>query len=363
MMARRVKRIKGLFTTMVIVSIPLFFVQYFINGGSSGPVGYIILIAVAFFLFIQRPKYRVAFIIYTVISVVLGGVIEYNYPELVIGYTSHKQQVLDHIYTLILTILILVYIISYVREHYNKEKKGALAAEKLKSSFLTNMSHEIRTPLNAIVGYSQLLADDDYSKQEKEEQLDVVRDNAHILLNLIDDVLEMTRIEAGSIEIHNDQINVYEVMDGLYSKFSENFKLKNNSRITFTGNYDESAKEILIESDIIRVKQILSNVLNNAIKFTEHGNIIFGYSLNKKKSIEFHIIDSGIGIPEEEMDFIFEKFKKQQLRLDKHRLGAGLGLAISKNLVDMLQGRIEIESEEGQGTEVRIILPVKPKKV
>jgi signal transduction histidine kinase len=356
---RNHKYIRKPFTLLVIVTLPLFGVMFFMNGGSTGPVSMIFLIAIAFILFVQQKKYRKLFMAAVIVCFALMAGFEYFYPDLVIPYMSREQVIIDEFYTATVCALIMFYIANYVRKHYDKERQAALAAEKLKNSFLTNMSHEIRTPLNAIVGFSQVLAEEEISADETKDYAQQVNNNGKLLLTLIEDVLEMTDIEAGEIELKPDKLSLYDLINDLQIKYGRSAKLRGDNPIYFAVNNDDRAKDIILNTDIFRLKQALGNVLGNSIKFTNKGSIVFGYvELKKEQMIEFHILDTGIGIPTEEIDFVFDKFRKRELRIDKHYLGAGLGLPISKYLVEMLGGSVSIESEEKVGTDVRIRIPI-----
>ncbi len=354
--SRNMENIKKPFFVMVVITIPLFAVLTILNGGITGPMMYLFMLAIVFFFYMQKPKNIIYLVLYVFFTFGVIAYIEMEHPEIIVSYSSKEQQVVDTILTVMLVVGIFLYIVTYERKHYDRQRENALHAERVKASFLTNMSHEIRTPLNAIVGYAQLLADEECSFREGEDHMRVIRNNANILLNLVDDVLEMTRIESGTIELKNHEINLYELMQFLHQKFEDNTHLVSNPALKFVANYDEKAKDIVFYGDVIRIKQVLSNFLSNAFKFTETGVVILGYDLLKGNRIEFHVIDSGIGIPEKEKDFVFQKFKKQETGVEKYRLGAGLGLAIASNLTRLMKGTIELYSEQGEGTEVKLIL-------
>lgn len=243
-------------------------------------------------------------------------------------------------------------------EHLLKDaKKKAEEADSLKTAFLANMSHEIRTPMNAIIGFSDLLIDPEISEEEREGYIDYIRVNGENLLNLIDDIIDTAKIEAGQIKINPTRCDLNAIMDELYLYFSNQLVKMDKQQIDLSmeKGIDEDQFEIL--ADPYRLKQILFNLVNNAIKFTEAGHVKFGYTLKNMTTLEFYVTDTGIGIQEENMQFIFERFSHFESRFDYNVAGTGLGLAISKRLVELMGGEIDVESESGKGSRFFFTLP------
>ncbi len=236
-------------------------------------------------------------------------------------------------------------------------KKKAEEADSLKTAFLANMSHEIRTPMNAIIGFSDLLIDPEISEEERKGYIDYIRTNGENLLNLIDDIIDTAKIEAGQIKINPTRCDLNVIMDELYLYFSNQLVKMDKQQIDFQIEkaVDEDQFEIL--TDPYRLKQILSNLVNNAIKFTEEGQIKFGYIFKNLTTLEFYVSDTGIGIQKENLAFIFERFSHFESRFDYNVAGTGLGLAISKKLVELMGGNIDVESESGKGTRFVFTLP------
>lgn len=210
--------------------------------------------------------------------------------------------------------------------------------DRLKSAFLANMSHEIRTPLNAIVGFSDLLVDTE-SLEERKEYIKIVRENNDLLLQLISDILDLSKIEAGTFEMTNGDVDVYmlceDIVHSMKMKVPENVKLF----------FEPHLPEYHIISDKNRLHQVLANFVNNAIKFTSEGSIRVGYTL-KRDEIEFYVQDTGIGMEPENTEHIFERFVK----LNSFIHGTGLGLSICKSIVEQLGGKIGVDSELGKGS-------------
>ena len=241
-------------------------------------------------------------------------------------------------------------------------------ADKLKSSFLANMSHEIRTPMNSIIGFAGLLSEPSLNQVDREEYVELINSSCSTLLHLIDDILDVSKIEAGQIRIDKSNININSISQELYILFNNINANSNNDKVDFTLNVPEGY-DLTIYSDEIRLKQILNNLLSNAIKFTHEGKIEFGYTIIEKikkktreKYVKFFVKDSGIGISPQIKDSIFERFTKIEPDNNKIYRGAGLGLTISKKLTEMLDGQIWTESEIGIGSNFYLTIPATTKE-
>lgn len=239
-------------------------------------------------------------------------------------------------------------------EQLEVEKKHAQSADHLKSAFLATMSHELRTPLNSIIGFTGILIKERPGplNDEQKKQLGMVQNSARHLLTLINDVLDISKIEAGQLKIDFQLFNLPEVI-GKVVETNKPFADKKNLRLTVS--VDENIKEI--KSDNLRVQQILLNLVNNAIKFTEVGGISIRCFL-VKNFVKIQIIDSGIGIENEKINQLFEPFIQIDTGLTRKHEGTGLGLSICKKLTEMLNGKIEVESRYGSGSTFTVTLPV-----
>jgi len=231
-------------------------------------------------------------------------------------------------------------------------KEKAQESDLLKTAFLQNMSHEIRTPLNGIIGFSGLLNDEDLSKDEIREYTDLINQSGKRLIEIVNNVLDISKIQTGQVKIEKNQILIYSVFSDLTTFFYPAAAAKNIC-LCF---HNQDDKYTTIVSDEARLHQILVNLINNAIKFTKSGNIDYGFEI-KNHFIEFYVKDSGIGIQSEMHDRIFERFIQAEQSVKNNYDGAGLGLAISKGLVELLGGKIRVESEPGQGSTFYFTLP------
>ncbi len=240
-----------------------------------------------------------------------------------------------------------------LNKELGKAKTKAEESDKLKSAFLANMSHEIRTPMNAIVGFADLLKDPDVQSDKMEKYVNIINSNSHHLLTLINDIIDISKIEAGQVKLSNSSINLNDIMREMLSVF-KTLALRKNIDITL--RYSLPNVESNIEADETRVKQILTNLLNNALKFTQKGKIDFGYSIINS-NIRFFVNDTGIGIDTDNFNLVFERFRQVESHLTKKVGGTGLGLSISKALVELMGGQIWVESEKDKGSTFYFEIP------
>ena len=231
-------------------------------------------------------------------------------------------------------------------------KENAEESDKLKTAFLQNMSHEIRTPLNGIIGFSALLNEEGLSKDDIKGFTSIINQCGQRLIEIVNNVLEISKIQTGQVKIEKTPIFIDSILADLLTFFTPIADVKNISL-----HYDSPGdKQTTVFSDEGKLNQILTNLINNAVKFTKSGSIDFGYKI-EDDFVRFYVKDTGIGISEEMYVRIFERFVQAEVTVTRKYEGAGLGLAICKGLVELLGGTIWVESEINVGTTFYFTLP------
>lgn len=239
-----------------------------------------------------------------------------------------------------------------------KAKEKAEESDRLKSAFLANMSHEIRTPMNGILGFANLLKDPDLAGESQNEYIQIIQKSGVRMLNIINDIIDISKIEAGQIELSLSETNVNDQLKYIYTFFKPEVEQKGLQLLVHT---ELSNNEATIITDREKTYAVLTNLVKNAIKFTADGAIEFGYK-HKNDTLEFYVKDSGTGIPKEQTDLIFERFRQGSESHNKNYEGSGLGLSISKAYIEMLGGKIWVESIHGEGSTFYFTLPYESKE-
>ena len=270
---------------------------------------------------------------------------------------------------------------SYLRDITEKKKfieeleralEKARESDRLKTAFLSNISHEIRTPLNGIMGFSKLILKKDITNKDKKTFAEIIDESSNQLLYIIKDILDISNIEIGSVKIYNIKFNLNDLLSDVYEHYKMIFK---NKKIDFSLKYDKYDEPVEMNSDKGKLKQIISNLLNNALKFTEKGHVDFGYKIIKN-FVEFYVTDTGIGIEKELHEKIFDCFRQAEIDYTRRYGGNGLGLSISKGFIEVLGGKIWLKStvnnlpdlpvrqagDKTGGTTFYFTIPFKPTK-
>lgn len=244
----------------------------------------------------------------------------------------------------------------FLNEELIIAKEKAEESNRLKSAFLANMSHEIRTPMNGIIGFSQLLTSPELSGKKIKDYTNIIIQSGKHLLNIINDIIDISKIDSGQIQIHKKSFNINHVLNELFSFFNSQKIKAFSNKVKLITVLPLNDNEANIYTDETRFKQVFSNLVNNALKFTEEGIIEFGYKPEKDKLV-FYVKDTGIGINKNMQMLIFERFTQATINTEKLYGGTGLGLAISKACTKLLEGDIWLESEEGKGSTFFFSLP------
>jgi len=413
------KKYKFLIIPYIFISLLALSYLWFLNAGSSGSVPYVLMATLLIYVVLTRGFYRYVAVFVVLITFTVLLIWEYLYPELVVSYSSIETRYQDLYFTAIFCIGIIAFVASYIMRNYHDERKlvieqhdkilkqneeikkadqelinhkknlerlvkertqelektnlelqiaknKAEESDRLKTAFLSNMSHEIRTPMNAIIGFSHLLKDPNVTNENLNNYIDIITERGNQLLNIINDIIDISKIESGKINIHKSACNVNKLIDELYTMFYNTKELTKKSHIELRSVKPDVYEDIIINTDISRLKQILSNLIDNAIKFTQAGFVEIGYSIletSGSKKIQFYVKDSGIGISQENRNMIFNRFR--QIDESHTRLfgGTGIGLSISKNLAELLGGDLFVDSIKGEGSTFYLTLPYESVKI
>jgi two-component system, sensor histidine kinase and response regulator len=230
-------------------------------------------------------------------------------------------------------------------------KERAVESDRLKTSFLSNMSHEIRTPLNAIVGFAELLAQNNLDENDKKEFISHINQGSETLLNLIDDIIDISKIEAAQIRINYTAFRLAPLLSDLEALFEKNIKRLSKENLKIINDNHGIDPDLTIVTDSFRLRQIFINLLSNSVKFTDEGTVSFGIKNIDRDLISFYVKDTGIGIPRDKHVLIFDRFRQGHESKTKFYGGTGLGLAISKSMTELMGGNIYVDSEPGSGSE------------
>ncbi len=236
-------------------------------------------------------------------------------------------------------------------------KEKAEESNRLKTAFLNNMSHEIRTPLNGITGFLEILQDRNLKEEDKQKYINIVNKSSDRLIATVTDIIEISKIESGQIEVSIKEVPVNDMFNELYGFFSLEAKNKGLKLMQLPSLSDDEA---IVLTDNHKLNGILTNLVKNAIKFTDKGSVTFGYNL-KIDTLEFYVKDTGIGIPKDRQQAVFNRFEQADIEDTRVFEGSGLGLAIAKSYVETLGGKIWLKTEEGIGTEFMFTIPYKTK--
>lgn len=242
-----------------------------------------------------------------------------------------------------------------VQAELRQAKEKAEENDRLKSAFLANMSHEIRTPMNGILGFADLLKNPDLTGQQQAQFISIIEQSGHRMLNIINDLISISKIESGQMEVTNSETNLNERIEFLYHFFYAEASKKGLS-LYFTCAFPPLDAYVITDKE--KLDSVLINLIKNAIKYTDHGSITFGYRVWEKE-IEFFVRDTGKGIPSDKLDMVFERFMQVDSSVNSGYEGAGLGLSISKGLVELMGGQIKVKSEDAAGSEFSFTIPRK----
>jgi signal transduction histidine kinase len=342
----------------IILIFALMNVLWFTNSGIEGTVLIMSVLFLTIFVFLTHGKHQKIIIAAYLFNISILFLIQLTQPQLIKPYSSFMQRTIDHIVMTYIVLAATIPIILFIQKSYIIGKKKAEESERIKASFLANMSHEIRTPMNSILGFSELLRDPVLSEPDKEYYLEIIQENGRVLLQLLNNIMEISKLDAHIVKPNFREVNLVRLFDQIHLSFKADIDAKR--RIEFKIEKSTSDIDSVLYTDELMVYQIMSNLLSNAIKYTDSGFVTMGFhkDLSNEKMILF-VADSGIGIDQNQFDYIFDRFSQADENLTRHYGGVGLGLAITRELVKLLKGRILLESEKGRGSKFIVELPIR----
>lgn len=323
--------------------------------GSAGPSIVFLLSIIPLLIFFSPRKVQIISLTILSINVIGLFIIESFHPELITSYESDSQRSFDLLSVMVIFLIFEIPLLQFAKDSMLNDRNQALQSEERKTSMIANLSHEIRTPMNAILGFTELLSLPDVPKDEQKKYLEVIGQNGKILFNLLNNIINHSKLESKQVTSSISKINAIECMEQVHDSLLPAAQLKPDVQFSMNCNKDET---IHIESDHTLLFQILTNLTFNALKFTTKGHVTMDCHKSGKHLI-FRIKDSGMGISDKLKPFIFKQFRKGEAEEEHLPMqGAGLGLAICQGLTKILKGEIWFESEENIGTEFFLSIPL-----
>lgn len=352
LLGRLVNRGKLFLLLFSIITLFYLDIIWYLNYASNGPVLPLFVVFYAFLILVFNRKYYALIFLIIFLNLLGMYLVESVYYNEIGTYLNIETKLSDIYMGMVFSLLVIYSFVVAIKKNYIHEQERARMSDRLKSAFLANMSHEIRTPLNAIVGFSSLISEPDLTEDDKIMFREQVQSNSDYLISLIEDIIDVSKIESNQLTIKLQEINVVPLITKIVQTFQLAIASNKNVRVvTKLG-----ATAILVTADQVRLEQILRNLLANAIKFTDDGVI----EVDCEKRNDFYIFsvkDTGIGIHLEHQLAIFERFRKIDNSKQYLHRGTGIGLFLSKQLVELLGGKIWVESEVGVGSTFYFTIP------
>jgi signal transduction histidine kinase/CheY-like chemotaxis protein len=337
----------------VIFAILIIDSQWIVNYGSKGPILFSFVIVQSFIILIFTKTERLLLTIFLFVNLSALFVLEYLNPGIFGYYSNEKIRIIDLYFGVLIYMVLTIVLLNYAILYYIHQKEKAELADKLKSAFLANMSHEIRTPMNGILGFAGLLKDENLTAGEKQNYIEIIEKSGNRLLNIINDILDISKIESGLTEIEISNTDVNEQLEYMFTFFVPEIEAKGMHLVL---KNKLQGCDSVIKTDKEKLLAILTNLIKNAVKYSDKGTIEYG-CIKKDLFLEFYVKDSGIGISAEKQSAVFDRFVQADIDDKMAKQGSGLGLTITKAYVEMLGGKIWLQSAPEKGTTVYFTLP------
>lgn len=339
---------------LTTIGIAFLDITWYVKYLSNGPVLFFIFAFGALVLWVWHGRALVVLLSIYFLNIVFLFFIDYTASSSLFDYPSPDKRMWDIYLSFFLYSALLIFLLYIIKRDFIAQKEKAIRSDQLKTAFLSNMSHEIRTPMNAIVGFSSLI-EDEKDQSTRAQYVDIIQNSSDNLLKLINDIIELSKIETADFQLIYQTFTIEQLISELKPIVLNEQRKHNRTGIQII--YDNKIGNKTIISDPRRIKQLLINLIVNALKFTEKGTVTIETSLNKGGLLEFSVIDTGIGIKPEDLPKIFDRFVKFDHN-GSNKEGSGIGLTLVQHIVELLKGEISVVSEENNGSTFRISIPV-----
>jgi signal transduction histidine kinase len=339
---------------LTTIGIAFLDITWYVKYLSNGPVLFFIFAFGALVLWVWHGRALVVLLSIYFLNIVFLFFIDYTASSSLFDYPSPDKRMWDIYLSFFLYSALLIFLLYIIKRDFIAQKEKAIRSDQLKTAFLSNMSHEIRTPMNAIVGFSSLI-EDEKDQTTRAQYVDIIQNSSDNLLKLINDIIELSKIETSDFQLIYQTFTIEQLFLELKPIVLNEQKKHNRTGIQII--YDNKIGNKTIISDPRRIQQLLINLIVNALKFTEKGTVTIETSLNNGGLLQFSIIDTGIGIKPEDLPKIFDRFVKFDYH-GSNKEGSGIGLTLVQHIVELLKGKITVESKENSGSTFRVSIPV-----
>lgn len=349
--------VKWLFILFTITFINF---SWYFDSGSDGPIIYLLVLLYGYLVVMFRSYQRLVSSLLLLFNIIVLFFLDYYGYLPHVSYSSGVMHVIESYSAVAVYGVVAFILMKIVKDNYMREYNKALESDRLKTAFLANISHEIRTPLNAIVGFSNLMLTEEVSLDDRKNYKGIINQNNKFLLELVNDILDISMIESNSVQREDKINNLNLIMSNLEKAYSNILAKLEKDKIRLIKNVPE--QEVLIFIDGNYLERALRQLLDNAVKFTEQGEIEFGFYV-EGKFIRFFVKDTGIGIMEKDKKTLFERFNKYEYSKERFQTGTGIGLYLMKLIVKMFGGDVAAESTFGEGSSFSFTIPAKDLKI
>ncbi len=339
-----------------LLSIVFYNLGWYWSFGSEGPSFALIIGVYIFFMLIWKEKYMKFLLLLMAVNLGILFSLEYSFPWILDHSTDDKMRIVNTYMGTALTLVVIFALVNYIKRNYITQYQKAKQADELKAAFLANLSHEVRTPLNVITGFTTMIAEEEYAPDDLAEIHKLIDLNGRTLLHLLEDIIDFSKLNVDELLIRRSEVNV-ETMFHEIEEYATHIIQEDKA------NFVELKYEMLLNAKVqsidgSRIKQILRLLISNAFRYTEDGEVVFGVR-EEEQQLVFWVKDTGAGIKSEDQPNIFEPFVKGQNRTNILERGIGIGLPLSKRLVEKMGGTIWFSSEYGTGSDFYFTIPKK----